>query len=129
VGAAIITASLWAALGRWWWMLLAAVGVRELSNDQMVELFTLLWGWDGFGYLLAVTVHYVLQASDASALSERRVLEAQIAQRMPNCGRFARRSIRTFCSTVEFDRRADGRRSRPARDRCACGSRSSCATV
>ena len=80
VGAAIITASLWAALGRWWWMLLAA-SAFELSNDQMVELFTLLLGLGWLGYLLAVTVHYVLQASDASALSERRVLEAQIAQR------------------------------------------------
>jgi len=81
VGAAIITASLWAAVGRWWWMLLAASAFEQMPLNRMIELFTLLLGLGWLGYLLAVTVHYVLQASDASALSERRVLEAQIAQR------------------------------------------------
>ena len=80
LGAALVTASLWAGLGRWWWQLLAATAV-ELPLDQMVELFTLLLGLGVLGYLLAVTVHYVLQASDASALAERRALEAQVAQR------------------------------------------------
>jgi LytS/YehU family sensor histidine kinase len=49
--------------------------------DQMFELFTLLLGLGVLGYLLAVTVHYVLQASEESARSERRALESQVAQR------------------------------------------------
>jgi sensor histidine kinase YesM len=80
VGAAVITASLWAAVGRFWWQFLATA-VFELPLNQMVELFTVLLGLGWVGYLLAVTVHYVLQASDASVQSERRMLEAQIAQR------------------------------------------------
>ena len=80
LGAAAITSSLWSALGRWWWQLLAATAF-ELPLDHMVELFTLLFGLGALGYLLAVTVHYVLQASEASATAERRMLEAEIAQR------------------------------------------------
>ncbi len=80
LGAAVITASLWAGLGRWWWQLLAATAF-DLPLDRMVELFSLLLGLGALGYLLAVTVHYVLQASDESSLADRRALEAQIAQR------------------------------------------------
>jgi LytS/YehU family sensor histidine kinase len=80
LGAAAITASLWAGLGRWWWQLLAA-SAFDLPQDRMVELFTLLLGLGALGYLLAVTVHYVLQASEASALADRRALEAQVAHR------------------------------------------------
>ena len=79
-GAALVTASLWSALGRFWWQLLAGSGF-ELPLGHMVELFTLLLGVGGIGYLLAVTVHYVLQASEESALAGRRALESQIAQR------------------------------------------------
>lgn len=80
LGAALVTASLWAGLGRWWWQLLARTGY-DLPVDQMFELFTLLMGLGALGYLLAVTVHYVLQVSEESAVAERRALEAQIAQR------------------------------------------------
>lgn len=80
VGAAAVTSSLWAGLGQWWWQLLAATAF-DLPLNRMIELFTLLLGLGVLGYLLAVTVHYVLQASDASALAERRALEAQVAQR------------------------------------------------
>jgi len=80
LGASVVTASLWAGLGRWWWQLLAT-SAFELPLDHMVELFVLLLGLGALGYLLALTVHYVLQASDASALADRRALEAQIAQR------------------------------------------------
>ena len=79
-GAAVVTASLWAALGRWWWQLLSRTAFDQ-PFDQMFELFTLLLGLGALGYLLAVTVHYVLQASDESARSERRALESQVAQR------------------------------------------------
>src|SRR5262245_42257754 len=52
VGAAIMTASIWAALGRWWWQLLAA-SAFELPSGRMVELFTVLLGLGWVGYLLA----------------------------------------------------------------------------
>jgi signal transduction histidine kinase len=80
VGAALVTASLWAGLGQWWWQLLARTAF-ELPLDQMFELFTLLLGLGALGYLLAVTVHYVLQASEESAQADRRALESQVAQR------------------------------------------------
>ena len=79
-GAAVVTASLWAGLGRWWWQLLERTA-WDHPFDQMIELFTLLLGLGAIGYLLAVTVHYVLQASEESARSERRALESQVAQR------------------------------------------------
>lgn len=79
-GAALVTASLWSALGRWWWQLLARTAF-DLPMDQMVGLFTLLLGLGAIGYLLAVTVHYVLQAGEDSAIAERRALESQVAQR------------------------------------------------
>jgi sensor histidine kinase YesM len=80
LGAAVVTASLWAGLGRLWWQLLGQTGF-ELPTTRMFELFTLLLGLGGLGYLLAVTVHYVLQATEESALAERRALELQIAHR------------------------------------------------
>jgi signal transduction histidine kinase len=80
LAAAAVTASLWAGLGRLWWSLLAGTAF-DLPLDRMVELFTLLFGLGALGYLLAVTVHYVLQASEMSALAERRALESQIAHR------------------------------------------------
>jgi len=80
-GAAVVTGSLWAALGRWWWQLLAATGFETMPLDQGVGLFSLLLGLGAIGYLLAVTVHYVLQAGEDSALAERRALESQVAQR------------------------------------------------
>jgi two-component system, LytTR family, sensor histidine kinase AlgZ len=79
-GAALVTASLWAGLGRLWWQLLGATGFA-LSADGMAGLFTLLVGLGALGYLLAVTVHYVLQASQESTAAERRALESQVAQR------------------------------------------------
>jgi LytS/YehU family sensor histidine kinase len=79
-GAALVTASLWAGLGRLWWQLLST-SAFDLPLTQMVGLFTLLLGVGGIGYLLAVTVHYVLQASDESIVAERRALESQVAQR------------------------------------------------
>jgi two-component system, LytTR family, sensor histidine kinase AlgZ len=79
-GAALVTGSLWSALGRWWWQLLATTAF-DMPLDQMVGLFSLMLGVGCIGYLLAVTVHYVLQAGDGSALAERRALESQVAQR------------------------------------------------
>src|SRR4029453_15728677 len=80
VGAAGITASLGAAVGRLGWQRLANTAF-PLPMDRMVELFTLLLGLGWLGYLLAVTVHYVLQASDSSALAERRGAQTPIIKR------------------------------------------------
>jgi hypothetical protein len=80
VGAALITASLWASLGRLWWQALASMGLN-LRTDQMTALFVLLGGVGAFSYLLAIAVHYLLQVSEASAAALRRALQAQVAQR------------------------------------------------
>ena len=80
-GAAVVTGSLWAALGRWWWQLLATTAFDTMPLDQLLGLFSLMLGLGTIGYLLAVTVHYVLQAGEESALADRRALEFQVAQR------------------------------------------------
>jgi len=80
-GAAIVTASLWAGAGRLWWQALRRAGLSLPDDTSMTELFTLLAGVGAIGYLLAVTVHYVFQASEHSAVAERRVLESQVSQR------------------------------------------------
>jgi signal transduction histidine kinase len=80
IGAAIITSSLWAGLGRLWWSLLVRLALVT-PTAQMTGLFALLSGLGALGYLLSVTVHYVLQASDESTAAGRRALESQIAQR------------------------------------------------
>jgi len=80
LGAAVVTASLWAGIGRLWWQLLGQSGFA-LPSQAAGEPFALLVGLGAIGYLLAVTVHYVLQASQESAAAERRALEYQVAQR------------------------------------------------
>jgi two-component system sensor histidine kinase AlgZ len=80
IGAAVITSALWAGIGRLWWQGLVRLGL-EMPAAQMSGLFALLAGLGAFGYLLSVTVHYLLQASEDSVASERRALEAQIAHR------------------------------------------------
>ncbi len=80
LGAAVITASLWAGLGRLWWQSLGRLGF-DVTIDGVGGLFALLGGVGAFGYLLAVAVQYSIQASDDSADAARRVLEVQVAQR------------------------------------------------
>ena len=79
-GAAVVTASLWAGLGRLWWQLLGTAGF-EVPAQTAGEPFALLIGLGAIGYMLAVTVHYVLQASQESVAAERRALESQVAHR------------------------------------------------
>jgi len=79
LGAALVTASLWSAAGRLWWQLLSRTGFDMPAST--VGPMTLLLGLGALGYLLAVTVHYVFQASEESAASGRRALELQIAHR------------------------------------------------
>src|SRR5690349_10338746 len=78
-GAAVVTASLWTDAGRLWWQLLSRTGFDMPANS--LSSMTLLLGLGALGYLLAVTVHYVFQASEQSAIAERRALESQIAHR------------------------------------------------
>jgi two-component system, LytTR family, sensor histidine kinase AlgZ len=78
--AALLTSSLWAAVGRLWWALLNNSGF-ELPTGQMPALFVLLVGLGGLAYLVSVTVHYVIQAVEDSSLAARLALESQVAQR------------------------------------------------
>jgi hypothetical protein len=79
LGAALVTASLWTGLGRLWWQLLDRTGF-DMPQSLVVPM-TLLWGLGALGYLLVVTVHYVLQASEEQVAAERRALEWQVARR------------------------------------------------
>lgn len=79
LGAAVVTASLWTGAGQLWWQLLSRTGF-EMPESTVVPM-TLLLGLGALGYLLAVTVHYVFQASETSAIAERRALQLQIAHR------------------------------------------------
>jgi signal transduction histidine kinase len=77
--AAMVTSALWAGAGSVWWSTLRRAGVPLV--DAPAALTALLAGLGALAYLLAVTVHYLLQAFEESAAAERRALEAQIAHR------------------------------------------------
>ncbi|HET9368754.1 MAG TPA: histidine kinase [Vicinamibacterales bacterium] len=79
LGAAIVTAGLWAAVGRLWWAALQAVGFGVPSRPP--GLVALLVGLGALAYLLTLTVHYVIVAFEVSAVAERHALEAQVAHR------------------------------------------------
>jgi hypothetical protein len=78
--AAVITSSFWAGIGRLWWSALDRLGL-EMGPAATAPLVLLLVGLGALAYLISVTVHYVFQASEESAISERRALESQVAQR------------------------------------------------
>jgi LytS/YehU family sensor histidine kinase len=80
LAAATITAAVWAAAGRFWWATLERWDV-PLPSDARAPLAALLLGLGALVYLLSVTVHYLLQASELSAVAERRILESQIGHR------------------------------------------------
>jgi sensor histidine kinase YesM len=80
VTAAIITAALWSAVGRFWWHALAAGGLVSAAEPPPF-LFALLVGLGALGYLLAVTTSSVTRALEDSAAAARRALELQIGQR------------------------------------------------
>ncbi len=80
LAAATVTAVLWAGVGRLWWTALARGGIVDAGTPAPV-VFTLLAGLGALSYLLAVTVHYVLQAFESSAAVARHALLLQIAQR------------------------------------------------
>jgi hypothetical protein len=80
LAAAVVTAMLWAGLGRLWWGILERMRLVGVPAPLPL-LLTLLAGLGALAYLLAVTVHYVLQAFEASAASARQALVLQVAQR------------------------------------------------
>src|SRR4051812_38937864 len=57
VGAAIVTAAIWTALGYQWWRMLFAAA-RELPEASVRVLTSLLMGVGALAYLVSVTVHY-----------------------------------------------------------------------
>src|SRR5262245_16824487 len=64
--AALLTASLWASIGRMWWTLLGQSGLA-LGKISAPQLFPLLVGMGALAYLVAITVQYVVQAFEESA--------------------------------------------------------------
>jgi signal transduction histidine kinase len=82
LAAATVTAVLWAGLGRLWWRVLERIGGLDVPGPvPLPVLLTLLAGLGALAYLLAVTVHYMLQAFEASAAVARHALLLQVAQR------------------------------------------------
>src|SRR3990172_400318 len=80
LSAAVLAASVWAILGEQWWRALGAVGVVDDARPPP-GLFEWLFALGGLTYLLSVTLHYVWQAFEDSAIAARQALEAAIAQR------------------------------------------------
>jgi len=80
LGAALTSAACWAGAGYGWWHALVSLGV-EMPEAPVPALLALLVGLGALGYLLSLTVHYLLQAFEESVEASRRALESDIAQR------------------------------------------------
>jgi sensor histidine kinase YesM len=80
VAAAIVTASLWAVIGQFWWEALARLGF-DVPIASQAQLLALLIGLGALSYLVAVTAYYAMQALEESMSAGRRALEAQVAER------------------------------------------------
>jgi len=78
LAAALVASSVWAALGEWWWSVLGRMGLPPVPEPL---LNTLLAGFGGMAYLMSVTVHYTVQAVEASADLAQKELQSQIAAR------------------------------------------------
>jgi two-component system sensor histidine kinase AlgZ len=78
IAAAVVASSVWAGVGEWWWGALEGMGLPPAPGPSLV---TLLAGFGGMAYLMSVTVHYVVQAVEASADLAQRELQSQIAAR------------------------------------------------
>jgi sensor histidine kinase YesM len=78
--AALVSASIWAAIGRIWWQLLTQAGL-EMRTGFTVATSALLVGLGGLAYLLALVVQYLIQAFEESADAAHRALESQVGQR------------------------------------------------
>jgi two-component system, LytTR family, sensor histidine kinase AlgZ len=80
LAAALVTAVLWAGLGQLWWVALERMQLVRVPAPIAI-LLTLLAGLGALAYLLSVTVHYMLQAFEVSAVAARQALLLQVAQR------------------------------------------------
>lgn len=78
LGAALVVASAWAAVGQWWWGVLGRAGIPPVASASLV---TVLAGFGAMAYLISVTVHYAVQAVEQQAELAQRQLQAQIAAR------------------------------------------------
>jgi len=78
--AAGVTASIWAAAGRLWGRALEPAGFT-LGSTPPAAVVSLLVGFGALGYLLSLTVHYLVQSYEEAAEAGRRVLQSQIAAR------------------------------------------------
>jgi hypothetical protein len=78
-GAAAL-ATLWAGLGRLWWMALAAMG-RGVSPAPPAAVLAVLGTVGVLAYLLSVAMHYLWITFEDSADAARRALESDVAQR------------------------------------------------
>jgi signal transduction histidine kinase len=73
-------ATLWAGLGRLWWMALAAIG-RGVSPVPPAAVLGVLGTVGVLAYLLSVAMHYMWIAFEDSNEAARRALESDVAQR------------------------------------------------
>ena len=80
IGAAMATAALWAALGRWWQQAMGGVGLTGLDAPASA-VFVLLAGFGALAYLLALAATYLVIAIEESAAASRRALVSEVAQR------------------------------------------------
>ncbi len=78
--AALVTAAVWASVGRLWGGALAPMGFSVGATPD-VAVVSLLVGLGALGYLLSLTVHYLLQGFEESAEASRQLLQSQIAAR------------------------------------------------
>ncbi len=78
--AAVATASVWAAAGHVWGRVLEPRGF-SLGETPTAALVSMLVGLGALGYLLSLTVHYLLQGVEESAEASRQLLESQVAAR------------------------------------------------
>ena len=77
---AVVTAAVWAALAHGWATVITPFGL-DLAQAPTGAVASLLVGVGTLGYLLSVTVHYLLQEFEESAEAGRRLLRSEIAAR------------------------------------------------
>ena len=77
---AIVTAAVWAALAQGWTSVIAPLGL-DFGDAPTGAVASLFVGVGTLGYLLSVTVHYLLQGFEESAEAGQRLLRSEIAAR------------------------------------------------
>lgn len=83
VSAALVTATLWAALGHGWWLMLNMIDVRAVAPGpaQPIVVTPLLLTVGAMGYIVSMAMHYVFRAYERAAAGDRQILQAEIAAR------------------------------------------------